>query len=75
VNHFGFVIGTIAATVIGGAVILDHFTPEAKVAAKPAVTPPAATAPADTVASAPPVENPAVAPQEPKVEIATPPKS
>ena len=74
-NHFGFVIGTIAATVIGGAVVLDHFTPDSKVAAKPST--PAATTPAPTVASAAPVETPAVESrdsQEPKVEIATPPK-
>jgi hypothetical protein len=60
VTHFGIAFGTIVVTVIGGALVLDHFTSTEKVAARPATTTTQAQAelPAANVAKESAVERP-----------------
>ena len=84
-NHFGVVLGVITVSVIGGAVVLDHFT-DKQAAAPSAIVPPEIqippSTPAQTAAAPAPAElapTPSVSSTtsetSPSVATTTPPKS
>jgi hypothetical protein len=73
VNHFGFVIGAISVFVIGGAVVLDHFTSAPKPVAHTTVSE-APAQPASEPVTAPVIETSTPAPAEPVKPAASPKK-